>query len=200
MSQNIPLSVYSAAMDEIYALRAGCAYEAQVIAATLYMNVPKSARGVLESVQETLLVPAAKGLAYMTVEVGPGRDTARVAVDAAEWEKQHALSHLMTSPTNGSSDVPVEDYHAALDEIAALRTILLRASAYVPAALRWTSFPKSRRSVHEEQQTRMVEASKCGNLYLTKSGRSLSYALSEVAGSHIVTGQSFRKELAARTA
>lgn len=181
----------SAAIDEIYLLRAGCAYEARANLATLEMRVPKKLVELLEAINVDLLFPAARGEACT---LSPAQ---KVKVHQDVWETLHSLR---ANPVTGHDAASEDLYLAALDEIAALRSVLRSAAYRQRNALLFKTLSSSRRTIVKGQIDRM-NAAAGGDLfeYRNRSSRVLTYALSEVGAADLLTLDGFRAELQART-
>lgn len=182
----VPLALASAAIDEIYNLRTGAAYEVAANRATLYMRLPKSSATILADVNETLLVPAALGKARALVaeEVVPRRHH----ITPAGWERQRALSRVREHATDKTTLIPGADYLTALGEIEALRNVFAEAAKRLARVTAPATFPKSRREIHERQASRVSEAARTGfaHAYLANS-RSTQFAMREVGAKQTLT-------------
>lgn len=185
----VPLALYSAALDEVHVLRRAAAYEAMANEATAEMTVPVGVRTLLSAVNETYLYPAARGLAR-TVPVQK-----KITVHRTGYEATRSLR----GRTETSPDHLVDEarYLTALAEIAALRTVLAAVATRMPDLLLFKTLPTSRRPIIGQQIVRLAAAAhgRGTSHYAGKPPRLLDAAMAEAGATTLrLTRAAFEAE------
>ena len=148
------LWAYGEALDDIYALRTACAYEALVARGHLtYVTIPAQAGRLVAQVADHL-ADAAKGRAR-SMTVTPPPDVRVMSRRAAE---RAILARPRSTFMRSTEAAPVEQYERALDEILALRRVAAAAVPLLARAEEYRTFPASRRSTVRSQIARLRRA------------------------------------------
>lgn len=194
--KSAPRAVAYAALDEIYLLRAGCAYEAGGLRATLNTKVPSGAATILSDLIDRVLAPSARGSVF-DVELIARRS--EFDLDPTAWETSRGLKPRTASADDSDDRVDRALYEEALAEIARLRVALLMTARTLDRALAFKTISKNRRTVAEGQQARMKKAA-AGDLtaYYVKSSTVLKHALREVGAPEFLAMDTFVAEVEAR--
>jgi hypothetical protein len=198
------LAEYSRALDEIYMLRRAFALEAEYLEVTLRMKTfPKSRRRFSED-QVSHMRSYARG-AGASLFASMDRHSVRSAQEAAgtqagptvqSWvEEEH---NTRTLQGQVSTPVPSELLERAVAEIRMLRTVAARFSRLSEIPLDYSSFPKTRRSVTEEQMARLdlSAAGRVGIAYAGFDHHELYQALPSAGANPGLSRDQFEAELA----
>lgn len=182
---DVPLWQLTAALDELFILRQGAAYEAVVIIATLGMKLPTGCRDELNTAKAILL------------------DCTRGDVVKHKATSKQVDAWLATVPSRTPISDSVVDHDVLAHLVGDINFLRRRLAAYpaytIYGALTYSGMPDSRRGVHVEQRERLSSLTnrKTRDPWAGVGHSSMSYAWRE-HGNELLTRPIYEAEIAKR--
>lgn len=205
-NDTILIAVLSAALDEIWLLRAALAHEAEVLEGYLaFKSFPTSRRDIADR-QLTRMRSAARGdvlSAYAgTSSLSLANAALQLRTQVSLTIEEFAAERARTSRAGSDSPVERDELAAAVEEVRRLRMAAAYERAVIDVHTHYAAFPKSCRPAAVAQQERLADAAR-GRVSVAYAGTSasvLSGALVSAGADPCLTRGQYQAELRSRRA
>lgn len=193
---DVPLPLLSAALDDIWTLRAAGAYEADVMRGLIgYQTMPLGARQTLAACADILHDVAAGKAAARRAALDDAdfhiEDSLAAPPTASEWEKMARAREQMRLT---AATVPAPLYYRARDEVVATRELFAVVAHWLTGALSYRHLPG--RSALDKTVARLVDASEGDptSAYVKVGIRRLRHALRRAGHPTTLTRSNYESE------